>query len=242
MGSGFETFSLQHITTLIVFSLFTFLVIWFGMNTEGKTKMWIGFSIAFLAFAIMVFDSIYRLITGTFDILDDLPLFLCDLVGWLLPVFILKQNRKWLGILYFWVVAGTLQALITPELKEGFPNFEFFRYFIMHAGIVTAVIYCIVVLKIRINWRDFKNAILYAQVYLFVIHIINIILKSNYSYTMKKPGNPSILDFMGAWPWYILWGEVLMIILFLLLMIPFLVKPKSQKREPILMADSGQEN
>ncbi|MEO5906600.1 MAG: TIGR02206 family membrane protein [Saprospiraceae bacterium] len=238
----FESFSLQHFSALIVFALFTFLAVWFGWNSSDTTKKWIGLSIAFAALFIMVFDSIYRLMTGRFDILDDLPLFLCDIVACMLPFIILTKNRKWMGILYFWAVAGTLQALITPELEEGFPRFEFFRYFIMHAGIVSAVIYCIVVWRIKINWKDFFNAIMFAQVYIVFVHIINILLNSNYSYTVRKPNDPSVLDLMGDWPWYIFWGEILMIVLFLLLMIPFLFETRTSRKKPIIRVEMGQEH
>ena len=221
MNEGFRSFSTQHFGALVVFILFTVTVIWIGVNSEERTKKWIGFSISFLAFSVMVMDLVYRLITSTLDIKDDLPFFLCDVVVIMLPLIIWNQNRNWLGILYFWAVAGTLQALLTPELEDGFPSFNYFRYFIMHAGIVTAVIYSVMIWKIRIGWRDFLNAILFAQVYIVTVHLINIVLKSNYSYTMEKPESATIMDLMGPWPWYILTGELVMIVLFLLLMIPF---------------------
>lgn len=173
--------------------------------------------------AIMIFDLIYRLMTGIFDLKNDLPLFLCDVVVLMLPFVVWHTNRKWLGILYFWALAGTFQALLTPELENGFPTFDYFRYFIMHGGIVTVILYCIVVYKIKIGWRDFGLAVLYAQAYLIIVHVINIILKSNYSYTMEKPQSATILDLMGPWPWYIFLAEFVMGLLFLLLMLPFLI-------------------
>jgi hypothetical integral membrane protein (TIGR02206 family) len=223
MPNRFETFSFHHFAALLVFALFTLLVIWFGLNSDRERKLWIGFGIAFIAFAFMLFDSIYRLVTNTYNVLTDLPFFLCDFVVIILPWVIWKQKRKWIGILYFWAVAGTLQALLTPELDQGFPEFEFFRYFIMHGGIVTAVAYHVIVFRIRIGWKDFWNAILYAQFYLIAVHMINLILRSNYSYTMAKPRSQTILDLMGPWPWYVLVSEILMVMLFLLLLIPFLV-------------------
>src|SRR4029079_10024583 len=122
-----------------------------------------------------------------------------------------------------WVLGGTLQALITPELDRGYPAFEFFRYFIQHGALVTAVLYCILVMQIKISWRDLWNGVIYFQVYLVGIHIFNMILHSNYSYTMAKPGSDTILNFLGDWPWYIVSGEVLMIFIFILLLSPFLI-------------------
>lgn len=77
--------------------------------------------------------------------------------------------------------------------------------------------------------QDFLNAIIYAQVYLVGVHMLNQVMGSNYGYTMGKPPGPSVLDLMGPWPWYLLWGEILMIILYLLLFLPFLLTQDNKK-------------
>jgi len=228
--SSFESFSFQHFATLIFIVLFTYAAILIGRKSNDKMKMWIGYSIASLSFAFLVIDLIKRYFTGRLDILVDLPFFLCDLVALILPVIIFQRNRKWLGIIYFWALAGTSQALITPDLESHFLTFDFFRYFFMHGGIVSAIIYCIVVWKIKITWLDLWNAVLYVQFYIIGVHAINLILRSNYSYTMAKPTNPTVLDFLGVWPWYLFWAEVLMMVLFVLLLLPFLIL-KSDKNE-----------
>jgi hypothetical integral membrane protein (TIGR02206 family) len=227
MDTGFQNFSLQHLMALVVLILFTVLMVILGKRVEGKMKMWIGYSIASASFAFLIIDLGMRLMTHTFEVLSDLPLFLCDLVALILPFVILNDNRKWLGILYFWILGGTLQALITPELGQGYPTFEFFRYFIQHGALVSAIVYCVLVMRIKISWHDLWNAVIYLQVYLVSIHIVNMVLHSNYSYTMAKPGSDTILNFLGDWPWYIFSGEVLMILLFILLLLPFLIKRRN---------------
>lgn len=229
MPAGFESFSVQHFSALCAFGIVTFVAIRKGYDAEEPLKTNIALVMAGLTFSSLLIEAMVKWAERSFDLLTDLPLFLCDLVALLLPFVLYTYNRKWIGILYFWALAGTLQALITPELEYGFPSFHYFRYFITHAGIVSVVLYTVVVWKINIGWRDFLNAVIYAQLYLVGIHIINQVLGSNYSYTMQKPFSASALDFLGAWPWYILWGEVLMVLLFLLLLSPFLwVRPKAQ--------------
>ena len=240
MVPGFESFSFQHFFTLAILASLTIIAIVIGKRVDHKMKIWIGYTIASASFVVMLLDLLLRIYTHTLDILIDLPLFLCDIVALILPVIILRENRKWLGILYFWAVAGTMQALLTPDLNGGFPTFEFFRYFIMHGGIVSAVIYCVIVMKINITWRDLWNAVLYTQVYIVGVHIINLVLRSNYSYTMAKPQGATVLDFLGVWPWYILFSEVVMIILFVLLLLPFLLKPRVEIAEHV--TSSGSEN
>jgi hypothetical integral membrane protein (TIGR02206 family) len=225
MASGFESFSAEHLTTLLAFGMITYVAIRKGKVAEEPVKSNIGLMIAGLAFSTLLIEAIVKLAYGSFDMLVDLPFFMCDLVAMILPFIILSGNRKWIGILYFWALAGTMQALITPDVETGFPSFDFFRYFIGHATIIIAVLYTVIVKKIRIGWQDFLNAIIYAQGYLVAVHMINQILSSNYGYTMQKPPGPSILDLMGPWPWYILWGEFLMVFLYLLLLAPFLLWP-----------------
>jgi len=179
-----------------------------------------------IVLAFMVIGSIIKLTTGTFDHKDDLPLYLCRIIAWMMPFVIWYQNRFWLGILYFWTLAGTLQGLITPDLKEGFPDYFYFRYWFLHAGLVVTIIYAIVVFKVQIHWKDFLRAIGFAQVYFILIHPVNYLIGSNYGFTMRKPEGASIVDFMGPWPWYILSGQGVMIVLFLLLMIPWRRKNK----------------
>lgn len=223
MESEFQSFSAEHLTTLLAFGMITYVAIRKGKVAEEPVKSNIGLMIAGLAFSTLLIDAIVKMAYGTFDILVDLPFFMCDLVAMILPFVILSENRKWIGILYFWALAGTMQALITPDVEAGFPSFHFFRYFIGHASIIIAVLYTVIVKRIRIGWHDFLNAIIYAQGYLVAVHMINQILSSNYGYTMQKPPGPSILDLMGPWPWYILWGEFLMVFLYLLLLAPFLL-------------------
>jgi hypothetical integral membrane protein (TIGR02206 family) len=234
MDSGFQSFSLQHFGALFACGLVTFAAIRKGKASDVDMKTNIALVLAGLTFSTLLIEALVKGTEGSYDYLSDLPLFLCDLVAILLPFILYSRNRKWIGILYFWAMAGTLQALITPDLKNGFPSFHFFRYFITHSGIVAAILYTVVVWGIRISWKDFFNAILYAQFYLVGIHLINQLLGSNYAYTMHKPYGPTILDLMGTWPWYILWGEFLMIILFLLLIIPFLVSKGSQEDDSLL--------
>jgi hypothetical integral membrane protein (TIGR02206 family) len=223
MNTGFESFSMQHFSALFVFGMVTYAAIAKGKASEEPLKTNIGLILAGLTFSSLIIEAIVKMAWGTYDILVDLPFFMCDLVAMMLPFVLYNQNRKWIGIVYFWALAGTMQALITPDIEAGFPSFHYFRYFITHAGIITAVLYTVIVRRVNIGWQDFINAIIFAQVYLVAVHMVNQFMGSNYAYTMQKPPGPSILDVLGPWPWYIFWGEVLMITLFLILLIPFLI-------------------
>ena len=222
---SFEAFTWQHYLPLIFFLISGVILIYWGIRlNEHSPKKKIGMGISLITWFFMVSWSVYKIFKGSYLIEEDLPIYLCRLMAWLLPVIILLENRKWIGIFYFWILAGTLQALITPDLAEGFPTYPYLRYWFLHAGLVVGILYYIIVFKVRITWKDFVNAVLYIQVYLVLIHLINMALKTNYSYTMHKPPGGSLLDVLGPWPLYILAGQGIMVILFTLLIFPFIIR------------------
>ncbi len=228
MKPEFETFSQQHFYVLFAIGIVAISIILIGRKLAEPSRSDLGLALAGITFSTVILDAVFKLYFGTYDYLVDLPFFLCDAVALSLPFVLVFKNRKWIGIFYFWALAGTFQAILTPDLSEGFPDFQFFRYFIGHAGIMLTMLYTVVIGRIRINWKDFVNAIIYAQLYLIGIHIINHLFQSNYSYTVQKPPVASILDLFGPWPWYILVGELFMIVLFVLLMIPFIFRKQPE--------------
>ena len=53
---------------------------------------------------------------------------------------------------------------------------------------------------------------------------------TDYFFLRAKPADPSLLDFLGPWPWYILSTEGVALILFLLIYLPV---RRSRERKPI---------
>jgi uncharacterized membrane protein YwaF len=63
-----------------------------------------------------------------------------------------------------------------------------------------------------------------------VVFFINSVIGSNYLMINGKPPTASILDLLPPWPIYIVYMEVLGVITFLLLYIPFIIKDWRVKR------------
>jgi hypothetical integral membrane protein (TIGR02206 family) len=59
------------------------------------------------------------------------------------------------------------------------------------------------------------------NLYAVCIFFTNKAIGSNYLYIMKKPGNFSILNMLGSWPWYLISMELVMILSFYILYSPF---------------------
>ena len=45
----------------------------------------------------------------------------------------------------------------------------------------------------------------------------------DYGYLCQKPLRPSLLDYLGHWPWYLVWLEVVALAIFFILLLPWLL-------------------
>jgi uncharacterized membrane protein YwaF len=50
---------------------------------------------------------------------------------------------------------------------------------------------------------------------------VNVAFGTNYMYLLRKPSAPTLLDHLGPWPWYLAGAELVGLLLFLLLYLPF---------------------
>ncbi len=121
----------------------------------------------------------------------------------------------------FWIIAGTTQAIATPDILVGFPSFEFFRYWIVHLGLVVVILYATIVLNYKPTLKSVFKSILALQVYLIFMVLVNYVLDANYFYLNSKPESASILDYLGEWPLYIIAAQLILVPYFLLIYLPF---------------------
>ena len=163
-----------------------------------------------------------EILAGSFDISLHLPLHLCRFANILILFVMIKRNYFIFEILYFWGLSGMFQGMITPDIIEDFPHFHYFRYFPGHHLLVVAVIYAVVVYRMKPTIKSVKKAFIGLNIFLVIAFISNIIIGSNYFWIMGKPPAGSLLDYMGPWPWYILTGEFVALAHFMVAYLLFL--------------------
>ncbi len=194
----------------------------------------------------------HRLAYGYWTLDESLPIQLCDLAIFATIAALLGADRLhrqaasnalrprgglWAGVnvwqqiyelAYFWVLGGTLQALLTPDVEGHFPSFICIRFFVLHAGIVVAVL----VLTIGMRMRPLPGAVARAWLLTLAAAIpVGLVdaalhaagVHANYMYLCGPPKAASLFDLMGPWPWSLAALAAVATLIFGLLYAPFWV-------------------
>jgi hypothetical integral membrane protein (TIGR02206 family) len=199
----FQPFSLTH---LIIFGILTAVcwqIISLGLRSRGTQRLdraEKGFATIYLLLWIAFHG--WWLLPVNFDPARSLPLHICDIVAFLMPLALIWRKRILIALLYFWGIGFSGQGLLTPDLQLGLLSPIFWIFWFYHATIVGAAVYMVVVHRFRPTWRDYQWAVKAGLVYLVCVFPINAIFGFNYGYLGKsRPSQPSLIDWLGPWPW-----------------------------------------
>ncbi|MGB1308341.1 MAG: TIGR02206 family membrane protein [Oceanihabitans sp.] len=219
--------SMQHVLPILFAVILTIFLIWFANNKLLKKQKENLFQVmGYFVSVTVVFFHTYLISKGGYNITTDLPLFLCSLLALVIPVFTYYRKHWMYEVMLFWIIAGTTQGVVTPDIPFGYPNPDYFRYWIVHLGLLSIIFYATFVLKMRPEFKSVFKSIIALQGYMVFVFCVNAILDSNYSYLNEKPESASILDYLGEWPYYLIMVQLILIPLFLLIYLPFYLTRK----------------
>ncbi len=154
-------------------------------------------------------------------LVQSLPLQLCDVAIFVAAFALWTRNQMLVEVTYFWALAGTVQALLTPDLPQHFPSYPYFQYYIAHGGVVAAALMLVVGLKLHPRRLAVIRVAALTLAYAAAVGAVDALTQSNYMYLRSKPPNGSLLDLLGPWPVYIFSAAVVGAVLFALLEAPF---------------------
>lgn len=153
---------------------------------------------------------------------QNLPAHLCDLAMVAGALSLLTANRHLFQLLYYWGLAGTLQAILTPDLPFGFPDLRYLFFFFSHGLVLVAIAYGAGALGLRATARGIATTLMVTHLWaLLVAAPINWAFGTNYLYLSAKPAHASLMDAMGPWPWYLLTLELVGLASFFLYYAPW---------------------
>ncbi len=202
-NAAFQPFGFHHAAALGVFALVTLAAVWAGRRLPEGRQHRLGVALAAATMGCWIAGFTTRLLIGDWRLDADLPLNLCPLSAFGLVLALARRDEKLFEVLYFWVLAACAQALVTPELREAYPHYMFWRFWVLHAGLVTTVVYAVAVLGWRPRPVGILRAFGWGVAYLVAVALVNPLLGTNYAFTQHKPLNPTILDALGPHPWYL---------------------------------------
>jgi hypothetical integral membrane protein (TIGR02206 family) len=150
-----------------------------------------------------------------------LPCQLCDAAIAVSVLGLFRPAPLLFELTYFWGLGGALQGLVTPAVEEGFPDPVFLQFFVVHVGLVTAALFQAFGLGMRPRRRVVLRMMLWTNACAAMAAVTSWITGGNYMFLRHPPPTGSLLDLLGTWPWYIVWGEVVAFAAFSVLALPF---------------------
>ena len=222
----FTLFSTEHFIYifgyggLAVFFLFLPQILNFDKNKIEKYAKVSGYFILIEKFL----ELVYRGVVFNEPINNLLPLNMCNYTLILAALMMIFRSQKMFNLVYFWSV-GAIFAILTPDIREAFPDYSSISFFVTHYFIYFSVFYGFKYFKFTITFNSLKKALLYLNLIMAVLFPLNYLLKSNYMFLRFKPIS-SPMDYLGPWPYYIISLEIAMFIFFGSMYLPFRKKNK----------------
>ncbi|CAA9497251.1 MAG: hypothetical protein AVDCRST_MAG67-1789 [uncultured Solirubrobacteraceae bacterium] len=149
-----------------------------------------------------------------------LPLHLSDAATVVAVLALWTARRPLVELTYFWGLTGSLQATVTPDLGQAFPDVLFFTYFVTHGGVVVAALLLVAGRRIAPGRGAVARAFAATAAVAVAAAVGSIATGGNYMFLRRKPDD-SLLDLMGPWPWYIVAAGLFALAMFALLATPF---------------------
>ena len=222
MPAHFHSFGVSHLSAMALMLAASVALIAAsraaGSPRFDKTLRW---TLAFLLIADWALYLAMFYVKGWLALGNVLPLNLCDWATIAVVVTLVWPNQRSYELSYFWALAGTLLASITPDLEYDFPDWRFLFFFFYHAIIITSVLYLTFASRMRPVAGSIRRVIAWTLAYVAVAGMADWLLGTNYGFLRAKPGVATLFDSMPPWPWYIVESFAIGLAAMLILYVPF---------------------
>ena len=157
-----------------------------------------------LAFALIIADMAYywRLAAAPWlsaGPVDSLPLGVCGWAAIFCSFMLVGKCQSLFDIVYFWILSGSLFALITPTplTYTGPTRFRYYQFWADHTLSYIAVFYMIFVHKMRPTVRSAVKSYCALVAMCIVAYWVNSMIPgANYLFLARPEAAPSVLDIL----------------------------------------------
>ncbi len=232
-GAPFEPFEPAHRLALALILLANLLIVWRRRRFSPTARRAARFTLAGLMLTAQLSGTAWMISIDKASLQTALPLHLCSLFMWLSAAMLLTRSPRLFELCYFLGGGGALFALITPDIgMYNFPHFVFFQALGGHGALLTAQVYMAAVEGFRLRPRAILRVFAAINLYLPVVALIDWLTGANYLFLAYKPDFPTPLNSLGPWPWYILSVEVISLLVFFIMALPFWLETQKRKDAP----------
>ena len=183
---------------------------------------------------VLILYGIFKHLYGPYGLGEDwriwLPLHMCQVSNFLAGYALVSGKRgKIIEVVYFWTFAGASMALLTPDLKYGWPDPNFILYVMTHWLLILGALYFPLVEGWRPQqhsiWKVFKISIYYMLIILPLNYLIG--GGANYLYLRFPPVAGSLMDMMPPPPGHIPFVMLLAYLAFWLVYSPYWIRDRN---------------
>ena len=233
----FKHFSFAHILPILLMIGVIALIIVFrkkiaAYKHEDKVRLTLAFIM--IICEMSYFWRLTNVPSLNANPVDHLPITLC---GWALifcSFLIITKNKTLFDIAYFWVLAGSIFALITPTVISycGPTRFRYYQFWLEHTLGYITIFYMIFVHGMRPNLKSmFKSLGALAILGVIAIFANNMLPGANYLYVARPESTASILDFLPTnYVVRLILIALIVCIMFFLCYLPWLIKDIKTKK------------
>lgn len=230
-GFPFKLFGYIHLITIGIILFFCILTYLLKEKLKQKRiNKIVRYTLAAIMSLLFVLVWYCDKYNNVWTIKNSFPLQLCDVTAILTVIMLIKPNKTLYEICYFSGIGGAMEAILTPNIGDfWFPHFRFFQFFICHGIIIISVLLLTFTLEFRPTLKSIIKNIVFLNIYAIIIEAVNFLIGANYLFLRQKPSQPSVIDYLGPWPAYILSLEAFAVVTFFIFYIPFIIKDRANK-------------
>ncbi len=200
----YRPFTLQHIILTLLSFLLIYILIRYIRKKQRRTRIkWV-----YSAYALLVILNVLRLVWGfgteKFDIKEDLPLQLCGIQMFTLPVALFAHGKAkdyMREFAFSYGTVGFVLALLMPfTTLFDYPVFHFrsMQSLIYHA-VMGFIALSMPLIGYKPDITNVRKAYISLLVFAILTGVVNLLTGSNYLYTSYLPITFKLLP----WPFYI---------------------------------------
>lgn len=154
--------------------------------------------------AATVFWTAWGFIPSVYTVAHSLPFHYSDLLRFITSIALITRARWAVSVTIFWGLTINLMSLLSPDIiYYTLPWMEVFFYWFLHIGILVAATVFLFSSNYRPGPGDIAVTWLITIAWGLLCLAVNHFTGANYGYLSQAPAVDSILDYLGAWPFYI---------------------------------------